>query len=159
MKVTFLVGCLLPLLVSQVVGHCQIPCGIYDDQRRLDTMAEDVVTIEKAMKQVDALSKEAPPNYNQIVRWVNVKEEHADNIAEIVSWYFLQQRVKPVDPSDTDAYEEYVHQLTLLHEMLVYSMKVKQSLDAANLERLKSTLHDFEHAYVGEDTPRFEYKK
>ena len=96
MRVTVLVACLLPLLASQVLGHCQVPCGIYDDERRLDTVAEDIVTVEKAIKQVDALSKEAPPNYNQIVRWINVKEEHADDIAEIVSWYFLQQRVKPL---------------------------------------------------------------
>ena len=151
MKVTFLVGCLLPLLVSQVVGHCQVPCGIYDDQRRLDTIAEDIVTVEKAIGQVDALSKEAPPNYNQIVRWMNVKEEHANNIAEIVSWYFLQQRLKPVEDSDSDDYEEYVYQLTLLHEIMVYSMKVKQSLDMANVEKLKAALHDFEHAYLAEE--------
>jgi hypothetical protein len=29
----------------------------------------------------------------------------------------------------------------------------------ANLEQLKSALHDFEHAYLGEDTPTFKYKK
>lgn len=151
MRVTVLICCSLLFLASQVLGHCQIPCGIYDDERRLDTIAEDIATVEKAMIQVETLSQETPPDYNQIVRWINVKEQHADDIAEIVSWYFLQQRVKPVDQSDKKAYGAYVDQLTLLHEMMVYSTKVKQSFDAANVEKLKSILHDFRHAYLEEE--------
>ena len=151
MRTAVMVACALLLLASQVLGHCQVPCGIYDDERRLDTMAEDIATVEKAIRQVEALSKETPPNYNQIVRWINVKEDHANDIAEIASWYFLQQRVKPVKSSGGEAYEEYIHQLTLLHEMMIYSMKVKQSLDLANVESLRSALDDFRHAYLGEE--------
>jgi nickel superoxide dismutase len=151
MRTAVMVICGLLLMVSQVLGHCQVPCGIYDDERRLDTIAEDLVTIEKAIRQVESLSEGSPPNYNQIVRWINVKEHHADDITDIVSWYFLQQRVKPVAVSDGEAYEAYVDQLTLLHEMMVYSMKVKQSLDLANVEKLKTTLAEFRQAYLGEE--------
>jgi len=150
MRVILVACSLLLLLVSQVLGHCQVPCGIYDDERRLDTMAEDIVTVEKAMMQLETLSGETPPNYNQIVRWINAKEHHADNIAEIASWYFLQQRVKPVEESEGEAYRAYVHKLTLLHKLMVYSMKTKQSVDPANVEFLKTTLADFRHAYLGE---------
>jgi nickel superoxide dismutase len=151
MRTAVMIACGLLLVASQVLGHCQIPCGIYDDERRLDTIAEDIVTCEKAMRQVEALSEETEPDYNQIVRWVDVKEQHADNIAEIASWYFLQQRVKPVEKSGSEAYGEYIHQITLLHEIMIYSMKVKQSLDLANVEKLKSALHDFRQAYLGEE--------
>jgi len=150
MRTALIAGCTLLLMASQVLGHCQIPCGIYDDERRLDTIAEDIVTVEKAIKQVEALSNESPTDYNQIVRWINVKEQHADDIAEIASWYFLQQRIKPVESSEGKAYEKYIEQLTMLHEMMIYSMKVKQSLDLTNVEMLKSTLHDFRNAYLGE---------
>lgn len=151
MRMCVLIGCSLLFLASQVLGHCQVPCGIYNDERRLDTIAEDIITVEKAIRQVGALSEETPPNYNQIVRWIAVKEDHADDIAEIAGWYFLQQRVKPVAESDDKAYKEYLHQLTLLHEMMVYSMKVKQSLDMANVKGLRSALDDFRHAYMGDD--------
>lgn len=151
MRLTVMLTCALLLLSSQLLAHCQIPCGIYDDERRLDTIAEDIVTVEKAIRQVESLSKKAQPDYNQIVRWIDVKEQHADDIADIASWYFLQQRVKPVAETDKEAYESYVHKLTLLHHMMVYSMKVKQSLDMANVEMLKSTLDDFRHAYMGDE--------
>ncbi len=30
-------------------AHCQIPCGIYDDNARVESMLEDVATIRKAV--------------------------------------------------------------------------------------------------------------
>ena len=44
-----------------------------------------------------------------------------------------------------------VQKLTLLHEMLVYSMKAKQSADNANVEKLKSLLAAFDEVYYGKD--------
>ena len=135
---------------SGAFGHCQIPCGIYDDEARLDMIGENIATIERAIKQVDELSVAETPNYNQIVRWINVKDEHADDISDIVSWYFLQQRIKPVEASEGPLHEDYMHKLRLLHHMLVYSMKAKQSMDLANVEKLKMLLDDFRRAYLGE---------
>jgi nickel superoxide dismutase len=137
-------------VVSSAFGHCQIPCGIYDDEARLDMLGENISTIEKAIKQVDELTRAESPDYNQIVRWINVKDEHADDISDVVSWYFLQQRIKPVDEGEGPPYEDYMHKLRLLHHMLVYSMKAKQSMDLANVEKLRMLLGDFKKAYLGE---------
>ena len=133
-----------------VYSHCQIPCGIYDDPARLAAIAENITTIEKAVKSIEELSQQAKPNMNQIVRWVNVKDEHAEDIAHIVSYYFMTQRIKPVDKGDAAGYEKYIKQLTLLHEMLVYSMKAKQTTDLVNVEKLRSLLMDFHNVYLGE---------
>jgi nickel superoxide dismutase len=133
-----------------VYSHCQIPCGIYDDPARLAMIAENVTTIEKAMKSIEELSAQQKPNMNQIVRWVNDKDEHAEDIAHIVSYYFMAQRIKPVDKSDAAGYEKYIRQLTLLHEMIIYSTKAKQTTDLANVEKLRSLLADFRSAYLGE---------
>ena len=100
-----------------------------------------------AMKMINELSKEANPNYNQIVRWVVNKEEHAKKIQEIVSQYFLHQRVKIVASSDKEKYAKYVSLLTTLHEISVYAMKAKQSTDMTNIEKLKSSLDAFGKAY------------
>ena len=62
----------------------------------------------------------------------------------------MAQRVKPADKSDTAGYEKCIKQLTLLHEMLVYSMKTKQTTDLTNVEKLRSLLKDFRSAYLGE---------
>ena len=37
---------IIPVMLS---GHCQIPCGIYDDEVRFKLMREHVETIEKSI--------------------------------------------------------------------------------------------------------------
>jgi nickel superoxide dismutase len=78
------------------------------------------------------------------------KEDHANKIQEIVYQYFMNQRIKPVDASDEAALEKYHHELTLLHHMLVYSMKTKQSLATENTDMLKSLVGEFAQSYFGE---------
>jgi nickel superoxide dismutase len=133
-----------------VYSHCQIPCGIYDDAARLSMIAEHTGTIEKSMKQITELSAQNKPNMNQIVRWVGNKDAHADELSEIVTYYFMAQRIKPVDKADTVAYEQYLKKLTLLHEMLVYSMKAKQTTELGNVEKLRTLLAEFRAAYLGQ---------
>jgi nickel superoxide dismutase len=137
------------IFASIAYSHCQIPCGIYDDEARFGEIAEHITTIEKSMKEIERLSAEAKPNMNQIVRWVNNKELHADELSEIVTYYFMAQRVKLPAEGDTKAQNEYIKKLTLLHEMLVYSMKAKQTTDLANVEQLKSSLDEFHKIYSG----------
>ena len=129
--------------------HCQIPCGIYDDDARLAAIGEHITTIEKSMKMIDELGKAEKPNYNQLVRWVANKEHHADEISEIVSYYFMAQRVKPADASDKKAHDLYVRKLTLLHRMLVAAMKAKQTTDLEHTKELTKLLDEFTHAYKG----------
>lgn len=132
-------------------AHCEIPCGIYDDQLRIDLIKEHIGTIEKSIMMIDELTKADDKDYNQIVRWVVNKEDHANKIQEIVYQYFMNQRIKPVDGSDEAALDKYHHELTLLHHMLVYSMKSKQSLSIENTEKLRSLVDDFVLAYFGEE--------
>ena len=37
-----------PPVIFQVVAHCQVPCGIFDDKRQLMKLKEDAATIKKA---------------------------------------------------------------------------------------------------------------
>ena len=58
-------------------AHCEIPCGIYADSIRISLIEEHITTIEKSMNQINEISASSSPNYNQLVRWVTNKEEHA----------------------------------------------------------------------------------
>ncbi len=143
----------LLLLTSQnAYAHCEIPCGIYTDSLRISMINEHITTIEKSMKKIVELSNESNPNYNQIVRWVMNKEEHAKKIQEIVSQYFLHQRVKIKSPSDKEHYGKYIQLLTTLHEISVYSMKCKQSTDLANVNKLKMSVEQLEEIYFHSHT-------
>jgi len=156
MKKSVLVAALLavPLLfVGPLFSHCEIPCGIYDDPLRIKLIDEHIGTVEKSMKQIVELSKAGEKNYNQIVRWVNNKEQHADEIQHIVTQYFMTQRVKPADPADKAAHAKYVTQLTLLHRMLVHAMKAKQTTDLAHIAALRKLSAEFKAAYLTAAAP------
>lgn len=137
--------------VPQARAHCQIPCGIYDDPARFTALAEHITTIEKSMNQINALSQEEPANHvNQLVRWVMNKEEHVDQFTEIVTYYFMAQRVKPADPADPTAYQKYVTEATLLHRMVVVGMKCKQTTDLEQTKALRELVAAFKKSYLGE---------
>lgn len=141
--------CLL-VWVTALYSHCQIPCGIYDDPARLKSLAEHITTIEKAMTEINTLSANPGPNANQLVRWINNKDDHADQFSEIVTYYFMAQRITPADKTDAQAWSRYIHQLTLLHQMLVTSMKCKQTIDPQNTRILRQLLDDFEKTYTNQ---------
>ncbi len=136
--------------VRPALSHCQIPCGIYDDELRFQTISEHINTIEKAMKQITELETALEKNYNQIVRWVNSKDQHADEIANIVSYYFLAQRVTPYKGEDPEASHDYGTKLELLHEIIFNAMKSKQTTDLQYVQKLRTLLEEFHSAYFGE---------
>jgi nickel superoxide dismutase len=135
-------------LASHLYAHCQIPCGIYGDETRFKLMDEHVATIAKSIAQIRELGDAEKPNYNQLVRWVNNKDEHADKLSKIVTYYFMAQRVKPVDESKTEEFKAYQKKLTLLHQILVTAMKCKQGTDPEQAKKLAALVHEFEHAYM-----------
>ena len=133
-------------------AHCQIPCGIYDDELRVQLMEEDITTIEKSMTQIIALGKASPVDYNQLVRWVMNKEEHAQKLQDIVTAYFMAQRIKPaVDHDDQKAMNEYIHKLAILHAIQIHAMKAKQSTDLDEIATLQKLVTEFRTAYFGEE--------
>jgi nickel superoxide dismutase len=132
----------LSFSITNVSAHCEIPCGIYDDQLRMQLIAEHATTIEKSMKQIMALSKAEPTSYNQPVRWVSNKEKHATEIQQIVSQYFMTQRIKPDQ-------KKYSEKLIVLHKMLIAAMKCKQTTDLSHVNALRAHLKEFELLYFG----------
>ena len=147
MKTFFKLSIVMCLLSAGLLyGHCEIPCGIYGDSLRFALIREHVQTIEKSMQEINRLSKAKNPDYNQLVRWVNNKEIHAEMLQEIVSQYFLHQRVIPVSEADKE-YGTYVSKLELLHRILVSAMKCKQGTDLAEPVRILHHLKAFEDIY------------
>jgi nickel superoxide dismutase len=97
-------------------------------------MLEDVQTIQKSIRLIVELAdKNDAKSKNQLVRWVMNKEKHAQNIIDIISDYFLTQRVKPDQ-------EDYAERLIKHHTVIVAAMKAKQQVDMENVDRLKASI-------------------
>ena len=137
MKKRYLSAALAALLLSlsaTVQSHCQIPCGIYDDNARVVSMLEDVATIRKAVSQIAELAgKTDPQSRNQLVRWVMNKEQHAQRIIATIGDYFLTQRVKAKQP-------DYTERLQKHHAVIVAAMRAKQNAGAEAVAELESAV-------------------
>lgn len=121
-------------------AHCEIPCGIYDDDMRIHMISEHIATIERSMDMIKKLDGKKYNNSNQLIRWVMNKEHHADEIQHIVAQYFLTQRIKPND-------KNYEKKLKVLHRILILSMKSKQSIDTGNVKKLHKAVKEFSRLY------------
>ena len=143
MKKSILALCAFSFLAPATISaHCQIPCGIYNDDNVIESMHTDFETIEKASKQIIELSKNPSKNAHQLTRWITNKESHAQAIQEKILNYFLAQRLKLAEAKSSQA--TYTAKLQLCHQIIVTSMKCKQSTDATNVAKLHDLMHDFE---------------
>jgi hypothetical protein len=144
---------LAPAAAPATAVHCQVPCGIYGDQMRIDMLMEDAATIDKAMTTLRAMDAEEHPSQNQMVRWVVNKEKHAQAIQDTVAAYWLAQRIKaPKAEGDAAAMATYHGQLAHMHRLTVAAMKCKQTTDAAHVQDLRATALAFSATYFsGED--------
>ena len=82
------------------------------------------------------------------------KEEHATRIQHTVAQYFMTQRIKPV-AEGADGREDYLARLAEHHQVIVAAMKCKQTVDPANVDRLRAAIQTIslyypEHTH---DTP------
>ena len=136
---------------SGLQAHCEVPCGIYGDSTRFVLLKEHITTMEKSINQINALKSESNVNHNQLHRWISNKEVHADKFGDIVTQYFMRQRIKTAKTAGKigNFDNSYVQKLVLLHEMYVYSMKVKQSLSLGHIATLKMLVNRFESLYMG----------
>ena len=152
---------LLGLVVCIAVGslaryayaHCEVPCGIYADQRRFEEMLEDQQTIAKSIDAVRDIAADLEgadaQSINQLSRWVATKESHATNTQHIIAQYFMTQRIKPTS-------DNYTKKLTAAHAVMVAAMKCKQTADPASAKALRKTILDFYRAYEGKE-PAFDH--
>ncbi|MEM7456462.1 MAG: superoxide dismutase [Ni] [Planctomycetota bacterium] len=144
------VSTIQPAAAPAPAPHCEVPCGIYADQRRFEEMLEDTETIAKAITAVNDFQAGidqgmiVAKDVNQLVRWINTKESHATNTQHIISQYFMTQRIKADN-------ENYAAQLAAAHAVLVAAMKCKQDADPATAETLKNAILDLYRAYEGKE--------
>ncbi len=139
-RIALLTVALATIATTFAHAHCQVPCGIYGDAARFETMLEHAVTITKAMTEINRLEADSAKNTNQSVRWVNTKEIHAQAIQDIIGDYFLAQRIK-----ETQA--DYTEHLVLSHKIIVLAMKTKQTTNLANAAALTKAIEAFKTLY------------
>lgn len=133
-----------PLASPRLEAHCQMPCGIYDDNLVFGEMRQCLATMAKAVTEISSHDMNSPSSINQTIRWVGKKDWHSDRFSEDVAEYFLKQRIA-LDADNLDA------KLKSAHILLVLAMHAKQTVDAKLIEELKQ---EFEHFYAMMTAPQ-----
>jgi len=133
-------------------GHCQVPCGIFDDPKLVAELKEACATIKKAQIQVTELFAQpmSAQTFNQATRWVNTKEEHCGKIITLMAEYCLCQRVKPVGApgSPFTCESDYMDALKAHHVVMTAAMKAKQSSDPTAADSLEHAISDVSKMYL-----------
>jgi len=119
-----------------------------DDPAMVAELKQAAATVRKAMVQSKDLHATLASDLlamNQMVRWINVKEEHCAKIITTVSEYALCQRVKREAFSTQ---QDFVDAVLAHHKVLVAAMKAKQQMDTAACDALDHAIEDMAKMYT-----------
>ena len=125
-----------------------MPCGIFSDELKFSELKEHVLTIEKSARLIRELSAKedlTANDHQQLVRWTTNKETHAQKIIDETANYFLAQRIK------ADA-NHYAEKIEVLHQIIVYAMKTKQSAGMDATTKLTENIAVFKDLYLDHHT-------
>ena len=135
-----------------VVNHPQVPPRTHDDRALIGELRQACTTIRKAMrssKQLHASSLGSELlSLNQLVGWINTKEEHCDKIMALVSEDGLCQRV---NPSNFTSKMDYLEVLHMHNRAMQAATKAKQSMDEADCIVLEHAVEDLANMYIKEN--------
>merc|ERR1711937_452122 len=91
-------------------GHCQVPCGIFDDPKLVAELKEACATIKKAMVQ----------------------------ISEYCLCQRVKPVGDPKSPFSSE--EDYIEALKAHHAVMAAAVKTKQTVDPANADSLEAAI-------------------
>lgn len=108
--------------ITQLIGHCQMPCGIYHDEMVFDQIDQFIETTVKAISVLEENSFSSVQDKNVFIRWIMQKEKSCDEMAHLITTYFLQQKIKPGE-------EDTTKRVLSAHQLLFYLVQIKQTVD------------------------------
>lgn len=141
-KLLFKASVLLVLIASapQISAHCQMPCGIYHDDMVYDRIDQYVETMVKAISIMKKNDFSSPEESNRFTRWVIQKETASDEAANIITTYFLQQKIKPGE-------EDTAKRLESAHKLLFLLVAIKQNADVKVVDEFGEEWEKFKNMF------------
>lgn len=135
-KTVFIAALVFNLSPVHLGAHCQMPCGIYHDDMVYDLIDQYVETMIKAVSVLNKSKFETVRERNEFVRWVIEKEKESDKTADLLTTYFLQQKIKPAEDDTAKRVES-------AHKLLALLVSIKQNADAKIVEQFADEWEKF----------------
>ena len=105
---------------------------------------EDLMSLEQIVKNISMNSAQTNDKRNQLVLQIMDKAHYSDDIASILSGYFLQERISSKDP-------DLNKKLKLVHQMLVLSYQIKHAVDMQMVLQLKKNLVTLRSMFLSDE--------
>lgn len=117
-------------------AHCQMPCGIYHDDMVFDQIDQYIETMYKCISVLNENKFANVRDKNEFIRWVCQKEKASDEAANIITTFFLQQKIKPGE-------DDTVKRITSAHKLLFLLVTIKQNVDLKFVEEFANEWEKF----------------
>jgi len=112
---------------GEVSSHCQMPCGVYHDDMVFDEVDQYVETMYKGVSVLKNSAFVTLKERQDFIRWVMEKEKESDKVAELITKYFLQQKIKP---GEVDTQKKVL----AAHNLLFLLVGIKQNCSLEEVE-------------------------
>ena len=136
LKVACSAALVLGFKAANLEAHCQMPCGIYHDDMVFDLIDQYVETMIKAVSVMNQTKFETVRQRNEFVRWVIEKDKESNDVANLITSFFLQQKIKPGE-ADT------AKRLESAHKLLALLVSIKQNTDVKIVENFGNEWEKF----------------
>ncbi|CCB85783.1 MULTISPECIES: superoxide dismutase [Ni] [Parachlamydia] len=121
---------------SPLYSHCQMPCGIYHDNMIYDQIDQYVETMVKGITVLTDNKFTTLHDKNEFVRWIMTKETESNKVSELITTYFLQQKIKPDE-------EDSTKKVVMAHRLLFLIVGIKQNIDIKMVKNFQDQWEKF----------------
>lgn len=125
---------------ASLMAHCQMPCGIYHDEMVFNQIDQYIETMYKGITELKNSQFSTPFERNNFIRWVVLKENASNEMANLITEYFLQQKIKPGE-ADT------AKRLVSAHKMLFQLTAIKQNVNIKMIEDFADEWESFKQMF------------
>lgn len=134
------VGIASLMLKLDLQAHCQLPCGIYHDDMVFDQIDQYAETMYKGISILNESKIRTAHDHNEVIRWVLEKEKESNEIANLITVFFLQQKIKPGEPSTAKRLES-------AHKLLFLLVAIKQNTDLRFVKEFTEEWEKFKNMF------------
>lgn len=142
---------LIPAMILNsglVFPACETACSdIADDEAAFARIEENIQAIEAETAYILEWQADPVTNTNPIALSVGRRIQNADKIREVLTDYFLYQRIMPTAENRGSDVEKYRQRLALIHSLLNALIQTKDSYDPNVTVNLRSKLDEFKNFY------------
>ncbi|MDB2614001.1 hypothetical protein N9Y92_02450 [Chlamydiales bacterium] len=97
----------------------------YHDQIVYDKVDDYYQTMFEAIEILNKNAFNTPQDKNTFIHWVNTKDHMSDELAQVLTSYFLQKKIAPSIDSETTKLIQTIHKLLFLIEDIKQQVSIK----------------------------------